>query len=133
MKKYIQTTLICLSLALFTINLNAQNLENQIAGVWNTEDGDDSKIEMYKSQDGTWVGKIISTNVRRSIGKLLFVEGVYNSEENVIEGTIIIPDKEWRISTTLSIENTGVLTVLGQKFLLSKTFYWKKGNDADAR
>jgi hypothetical protein len=126
MKRYIQTTFICLVLALFAANLSAQTLEDQVAGIWNTEDGDSSKIEMYKSQNGTWVGKIISTDVTRSIGKFLFVEGVYNSEENVIEGTIVIPDKEWRISTTISMENPGVLTVLGQKFLLSKTFYWKK-------
>ena len=126
MKIYIQRALICLSLALFAISLNAQSLEDQVAGTWNTEDGDSSVIKMYKSQDGTWVGKIISTDVTRSIGKFLFVEGVFNSEENIIEGTIIIPDKEWRIATTLSIEEPGVLTVLGQKFLLSKTFYWKK-------
>lgn len=127
MKRYIQRALICLSLALFTISLNAQNLEDQVAGTWNTEDGDSSVIKMYKAQNGTWVGKIISTDVTRSIGKFLFVEGVFNAEENVIEGTIVIPDKEWRIATTLSIEEPGVLTVLGQKFLLSKTFYWKKG------
>lgn len=126
MKKYIQTTFICLILSLFTVNLSAQTLEDQVVGVWNTEDGDNSKIEMYKSQNGTWVGKIISTDVTRSIGKFLFVEGVFNDEENVIEGTIIIPDKEWRISTTISMEDPGVLIVLGQKFLLSKTFYWKK-------
>lgn len=110
-------------------SINAQTLEDKVAGIWSTEDGDNSRVKMYKSQDGTWVGKIISTDVTRSIGKFLFVEGVYNSEDNTIEGTIIIPDKEWRISTTLSIEEPNVLTVLGQKFLLSKTFYWKKVDD----
>ena len=126
MKLQIKTTIICCILALFTTNLNAQSIESQVVGIWNTEDGDNSKIKMYQAQDGTWVGKIIETDVTRSIGKFLFVEGVLNQEDNTIEGTIIIPDKEWRISTTLSIESPDVLTVLGQKFLLSKTFYWKK-------
>ena len=122
MKRYIQSTLICLSLALFTISLNAQSLEDQVIGIWNTEDGDNSKIEMFKSQDGTWTGKIISTDVASSVGKLLFVEGVFNRKENVIEGTIIIPKKKWRISTTLSIENPGVLTLLGKKFFFKQNF-----------
>ena len=78
MKSHIKTIIICCTLALFITNLNAQNIESQIAGIWNTDDGDNSKIKMYQIQDGTWVGKIIETDVTRSIGKFLFVEGVLN-------------------------------------------------------
>ncbi len=117
--------LLCLLLC-FSCALSAQSFEETILGVWATGDGDNSKIEFYKTADGFWEGKIIETDVTRSVGKMLFVEGVYHVDKEEVKGTLIHPDSGLRVSGTLTLESSRKMKVFARKLFIFKTFYWDK-------
>ena len=115
------------ALLFLAIHIQAQTMETSIIGVWSTEDGDSSQVEFEKDAEGLWHGTITSTDVTRSIGKLLFTEGTYNAEDNEIKGKLIHPDSGFRVNGTLSFEdNEQTLKVFAQKLFVFKTFYWKR-------
>lgn len=110
----------------FTCVLSAQSFEETVLGVWSTGDGDNSKVQFYKTAEGFWEGKIIETDVTRSIGKMLFVEGVYHDDKEELKGVLIHPDSGLRVSGTLTLESARKMKVFARKLFIFKTFYWDK-------
>lgn len=109
-----------------TCLLTAQTLESDIAGKWSLADGDHSFIEFEKTENGDWKGIITETDVARSIGKLLFDEGVYNAEKDAIEGVLIHPDSGWKVNGKVTLDSPQRLKVVASKLFISKTFYWPR-------
>lgn len=115
-----------LSLCCFSINLSAQNIEETIKGLWLIGDTDNSKVDFSLTEDGLWQGIITETEVERSVGKLLFKEGIYDAKENKIVGVLIHPDSGFGVSGTLTLESEKKLHVLAKKFFITKEFLWKR-------
>lgn len=106
--------------------LSAQSTDQVIKGLWEAGDRDESAIQIELKEDGYWYGTIVKTNVPRSIGKLLFKNGVFDPKKEAIKGILIHPDSGWEVNGKLSLESPNKLKVLASKFIISKTFYWTR-------
>ena len=105
--------------------LSAQ-LNTKIIGLWACGDGDDSEVQFKQDTKGLWKGTIVNTKVARSVGKLLFKDGVYDESSNEIRGVLIHPDSGWEVTGILSLDSARKLRVVAKKFFVKKTFYWTR-------
>ncbi len=123
MKVYLITSMLLLWIVGY---VSAQQEASKIKGVWLAKENDNALIELFQEDDGKWIGKIITSDARESIGKKIFINGVYNHEDNMWEGILIKPDNGLEVSATISLVTDQKIKIVGQKYFLTKTFFWLK-------
>ena len=104
--------------------LTTQN-SNTIIGVWKATDLNNSIIELYKGKDGLLFGKIIDSDEKAWIDKVIFTNGKYDSKEDHWQGNLYSLKRKVTIGATLSLASKNKLKVVGKKFFMTKTFYWE--------
>ena len=97
-----------------------------IMGIWKATDLNNSTIELYETEAGLLHGKIIDSDEKAWIGKVILTEGKYDSKNNQWQGNLYSLKRKMTIPATLSLTSKNKLKLVGKKFLMTKTFYWER-------
>ncbi len=109
----------------FSYNSLAQNVEEKFIGNWFAEGMQKSNIQVYKSTDGYFYGKIFKSENAKLVDRIIFVKGVINDLEKTLSGTIKTPEG-FDVAGKLFLENNSKLKLIGKKFLITRTYFWTK-------
>ena len=128
MKKTLFATLLCL----FSLTIFAQN-PDAICGIYHMTDPfskEGSQVEIYKTNDGSYAGKVVwveNPSKKKFLGLVFLTNLRYNSEKKEYQnGTLKYPGKSGTFSTFMSIVENKNLKVRGYWGVsaLGKTMYW---------
>lgn len=114
--------LITLLTITFNLQLDQKN-ENTLEGVWFAKELQNSSIEITKNNKNIWVGKIIESDNKSIINKIIF-NNLKSDNEGKWIGKLTNPIKEIEVDAKLNLVNPNKLKIVGKKFFFTKTFYW---------
>ena len=115
---------ITILMLIFFLNSSfVQKENNSFEGNWIAKDLANSTIEVVKIGKEHWKGKIIASDDKTIIGKIVFDNVKSDGKGNWI-GKLTNPIKEIDVNATFHLDNENTLKLLGKKFFFTKTFYW---------
>ena len=100
--------------------------ENDIVGNWIATELENSTIKIYKAKNGYFYGKVIASDKKDWIGKLVIQEVEYKSKKNEWVGQVHSLKRKMKIDAVITLEAPTKLKLVGTKFFMTKTFYWDK-------
>ncbi len=100
--------------------------QDALIGNWFAEDFENSTIQIYKGEDTHYYAKIIDSDKKEFIDQIVLRKMIYNADKNQWKGIVYSPNRKKEINGTLSLESTGELKLIGEKYFIRKTFYWTK-------
>ncbi len=100
-----------------------QKENNSFEGNWIAKDLANSTIEVTKIGKEHLKGKIIASDDKTIIGKIVFDNIKSDGKGNWI-GKLTNPIKEIDVNATFHLDNENSLKLVGKKFFFTKTFYW---------
>ena len=119
--KIVFYNLLCL---LLSINLNAQ--EGQaITGQWQDAKHPEKQLEIYE-QEQLYFGKSINEKDANKNGRLILDALKWIEKSDTYQGTIIDPDKGWRVALTIQMLDRDTFQFTIGRFLFKKTFTFKR-------
>ena len=119
----IRVILLLLLSLLFSAVTYSQNAE-KIMGIWKATDLENANIKLYKAKNGKFYGKVIDSEQKELIDKLVVTGLVYHEEDNVWKGEIHSLKRGITVDAEFSLEDDDTLKLVGTKFFMTKTFYW---------
>ena len=117
-----KTTIVFLMMLAFNFQFDQKD-ENTIEGVWFAKELENSTIEITKNNKNIWIGKIIESDNKSIINKIIFNNLKSDNEAKWI-GKLTNPIKEIEVDAKLNLVNPNKLKIVGKKFFFTKTFYW---------
>lgn len=117
-----------ISILFFTILSFSQNNVNDFKGNWFTSEMNNTTISIFLLTDGFWYGKIIKSDTKENIGKLLLNKMKFDKTKNVLEGQLNSPSNGMTVNATVSLDGDKKLKVVGKKLLITKTVNWTKAD-----
>jgi len=98
----------------------------EIEGLWFSKDVENSVIKVVKETNkDVWNAKIIKSDKPEYVGKTLFRNCIYNSNEKTYTAIITSPSMNADINATISL-NGKQMTIVGKKLFFTKTFVWTR-------
>ena len=110
----------------FTALSFSQNSANDFQGNWLTSEMENTTINIFLAKDGFWYGKIIKSDTKENIGKMLLNKMKFDKMKNVLEGKLIRPNNGMVVNATISLDGDKKLKMVGKKLFITKTVHWTK-------
>lgn len=110
----------------FNLQFDQKN-ENTLEGVWFAKELENSIIEITKNNKNIWAGKIIASDDKKIIGRIVF-DNIKSDNNGNWVGKLTDPKKEIEVDAKFNLENPNKLKLVGKKFFFTKTFYWVRKN-----
>jgi len=110
---------------LFTFTTTAQD---QIIGNWFSKEMKNATIQVYQADDGFIYGKLIDCDKEEWIGETILKKVTYDESKQAWTGEIYSLERKMTINATFTMASEEKLKLVGKKFFMTKTFYWKKDN-----
>lgn len=117
-----------ISILLFSILSFPQDSANDFQGNWFTKEWENTTINIFLAKDGFWYGKIIKSDTKENIGKLLLNKLKFNKTKNALVGKLKRPNNRMMVNATLTLQAEDKLTIVGRKLLITKTINFTKAN-----
>lgn len=114
------SSILFLSLTTFAAN------DASIIGNWKAPDLENSTIQVYKSNDGYFYGKIIESDKPEWVDEVILKKVKYFPEDEVWKGKIYSLKRKMSIDVTINLETENKLKLVGKKLFMTKTFYWTR-------
>ena len=120
--------IILLMLITSFLNLNTQKEIDlsDFKGKWHSEQMDNMVIYIYKAKDGYWYGKIVGSDKKSNIGKLMLKKLSPNKEQNKLTGKVRKPETGFEANVTLELKQSNQLKMTTHILLMSRTFDLRK-------
>lgn len=106
----------------FNLQFDQKN-KNTLEGVWFVKELENSIIEIVKNNKNIWIGKIIASDDKKIIGRIVF-DNIKSDNNGNWVGKLNDPKKEIEVDAKFNLENPNKLKLVGKKFFFTKTFYW---------
>ena len=119
--KIVFYNLLCL---LLSISLNAQEGQT-IIGQWQDAKHPEKQLEIYE-QEQLYFGKSINEKDANKNGRLILDALKWIEKSDTYQGTIIDPDKGWRVALTIQMLDRDTFQFTIGRFLFKKTFTFKR-------
>ncbi len=104
----------------------APKVESPILGLWFAADLHNSTIKVYQARDGLIYGKIVKSDNKDWIGEVILKKVRYDAKSNTWKGEVYSLTMFFTVGVELSLLSEAKLKIVGTRFFMSKTFYWKK-------
>ena len=98
----------------------------QLGGVW-TRDDNVQKVELYQV-DSRWFGRLVSSSEKDAKpGFVMFKDFAYDGAKDRYKGTVIVPTSGMQASADLVCTSDDHFKVTAHKFLITKSFGFRRG------
>lgn len=91
-------------------------------GVWHSPEMNNMKIRVYQSSDKLWYGKIVESDKKDDVGKLMLRKMSYNEHDNSLNGKAQKPDNFFVANVKLHLKSKDELKLTVSKFMMSRSY-----------
>lgn len=96
--------LLVLTTILFSYNMHPKAEISNFKGKWHSAEMDNIVVYVYKAKDGYWYGKIVESDDKSDIGKLMLKKLSPSKEQNQLKGKVRKPDTGFEANATLELD-----------------------------
>jgi hypothetical protein len=107
---------------IISISSKGQNRESDIKGLWFVKDFNNAQVEIKADNKGIWFGKIIASDDKKEIGKIILSDCIFDHSKGEYKG--MISDGPIDVNLIISFININKLKVVGKVLFIKKTYYW---------
>lgn len=91
-------------------------------GIWHSPEMDNMKIKIYQASDDLWYGKIVESDTRGDIGKLMLSKMSYNDLDKSLNGEAQRPDSFFSVHVKLQLKSDDKLKLTVSKFMMGRSY-----------
>jgi hypothetical protein len=101
---------------------STSNKPSDFEGTWHSPEMDNMKITVYQSSDNLWYGKIVESDNKDDVGKLMLRKMSYNERDNSLNGEAQKPDNFFVANVKLHLKSKNELRLTVSKFMMSRSY-----------
>ena len=112
-----------MSMLLFATTVySSSDKPTDFEGTWHSPEMDNMKIRVYQSSDKLWYGKIVESDNKDDVGKLMLRKMSYNEGDNSLNGEVQKPDNFFVANVKLHLNSKNELKLTVSKFMMSRSY-----------